>query len=154
MDRTGMQDAWISTLHRVQNPQLYTYFDFQRRRLADPARRTPDVLDGWHGTGTFDAANIYEDKQDGFMMQFASKGQFGKGLYFAEGRATRTSTRRSLLTPRRTRRSQTTSPDERVFMLANVLMGEAVEMDTSSPEMRAACNLSSRRLSRTRPAWS
>ena len=58
VDRNGMQDAWISSLHRVQNPQLYTYFDFQRRRLAKP-----DVLDGWHGTGDFDAANIYEDKQ-------------------------------------------------------------------------------------------
>ena len=60
VDRNGMQDAWISSLHRVQNPQLYTYFDFQRRRLAKP-----DVLDGWHGTGDFDAANIYEDKQVG-----------------------------------------------------------------------------------------
>ena len=32
VDRIGMQDAWISSLHRVQNPQLYTYFDFQRHR--------------------------------------------------------------------------------------------------------------------------
>jgi hypothetical protein len=36
------------------------------------------------GTSTFDAENIYTDKQDGFMMQFASQGQFGRGIYFAE----------------------------------------------------------------------
>ena len=65
VDRNGMQDAWISSLHRVQNPQLYTYFDFQRRRLAKP-----DVLDGWHGTGDFDAANIYEDKQVLLLSRF------------------------------------------------------------------------------------
>ena len=142
VDRTGMQDAWISTLHRVQNPQLYTYFDFQRRRLADPARRTPDVLDGWHGTGTFDAANIYEDKQDGFMMQFASKGQFGKGLYFAEEPGYSHFYATQPTDPgAHTTQPNDLAPDERVFMLANVLMGEVVEMDRdSSPEMRAACN--------------
>ena len=142
-DRTGMQDAWISTLHRVQNPQLYTYFDFQHRRLADPVRRTPDVLDGWHGTGAFDAANIYEDKQDGFMMQFASKGQFGKGLYFAEepGYSHFYATQPTDPAAAPTTQPNDLAPDERVFMLANVLMGEVVEMDRdSSQEMRAACN--------------
>jgi hypothetical protein len=38
----------------------------------------------WHGTGSLPADNIYEDTQDGFMMQFASAGFWGRGLYFAK----------------------------------------------------------------------
>ena len=72
------------------------------------------------------------------MMQFSSKGQFGKGLYFAEEpgyshfyatKGTHTSVDNDL------------APDEREFMLADVLMGEIVEMDRDlSEEMRVACN--------------
>ena len=72
------------------------------------------------------------------MMQFSSKGQFGKGLYFAEEpgyshfyatKGTHTSVDHDL------------APDEREFMLADVLMGEIVEMDRDlSEEMRVACN--------------
>ena len=82
-----MDDAWISKLHRIQNLHLYTYFDFQKKRLHKTAREgtvhhsassqnvlqrtfsesSGDVntVDGWHGTGDFDAANIYLDRQDG-----------------------------------------------------------------------------------------
>ena len=140
VDRVGMQQAWISSLKRVQNPHLYTYFDFQRRRLANPARQTPEVRDGWHGTGTFDAANIYEDKQDGFMMQFASKGQWGRGLYFAEepGYSDFYATQGS---PDALPDTDELQPDESEFMLANVLMGDVVEMDRDiSPDMRNCCN--------------
>ena len=122
VDRVGMQQAWISSLKRVQNPHLYTYFDFQRRRLANPARQTPEVRDGWHGTGTFDAANIYEDKQDGFMMQFASKGQWGRGLYFAEeaGYSHFYATKGASPPPGR----DDLPHDECEFMLASLLLGD------------------------------
>jgi hypothetical protein len=38
----------------------------------------------WHGTSGLDPAMIYNDKQDGFMMQFASAGFWGRGIYFAD----------------------------------------------------------------------
>jgi hypothetical protein len=38
----------------------------------------------WHGTGRFGAHNIYEDKKDGFHVQWASDGHWGRGLYFAQ----------------------------------------------------------------------
>ena len=64
-----MQDAWITKLQRVQNPDLYTYYDSQKKRIA----RTPGAVEGtsgevkqvrgWHGTGGFPAENIYNDRQ-------------------------------------------------------------------------------------------
>ena len=39
----------------------------------------------WHGTGTLDPARIYEDTQDGFMVQRATgRNLWGRGNYFAE----------------------------------------------------------------------
>ena len=55
-----MADAWITKLQRIQNLDLYTYFTFQEQRLRGSAK-----VDGWHGTGNFPAANIYNDRQDG-----------------------------------------------------------------------------------------
>ena len=82
----GMRDAWITELHRIQNPDLYTYFESQKKRLqksngpvprsGGPAPKAPNAFGqdgkikevlGWHGTGAFDCSNIYLDRQDGFM---------------------------------------------------------------------------------------
>ena len=106
----GMENAWITQLHRIQNRDLYTYYDIQRRRLLGQSGTTQDgkvaVTEAWHGTGSGDAANIYSDTQDGFMsathaaclalsyssrpmrrvlvaVQFSSNAQWGRGLYFA-----------------------------------------------------------------------
>merc|ERR1711906_96294 len=38
----------------------------------------------WLGTTNLDPEVIYNDKQDGFMMQFSQKGYWGRGIYFAE----------------------------------------------------------------------
>ena len=66
-----MENAWITQLHRIQNRDLYTYYDIQRRRLLGQSGTTQDgkvaVTEAWHGTGSGDAANIYSDTQDGFM---------------------------------------------------------------------------------------
>ena len=104
-----MDNAWITQLHRIQNRDLYTYYDIQRRRLLGQSGTTQDgkvaVTEAWHGTGSGDAANIYTDTQDGFMsethpagpalalalvrwrvlvaVQFSSNAQWGRGLYFA-----------------------------------------------------------------------
>ena len=75
--------AWLSSVSRIQNTALYTYYHFQRDRMlmsmsgveqarvnggdwrenSDPSERVV-----WHGTGNFDAANIYEDQQDGYVF--------------------------------------------------------------------------------------
>jgi len=38
----------------------------------------------WHGTSGLDPVHIYNDQMDGFMMQFAAYGLWGRGLYFAD----------------------------------------------------------------------
>ena len=52
----------------------YTYFKLQEERIANTQGRDQaddDIpmrvatTDGWHGTGTFPAENIYNDRQDG-----------------------------------------------------------------------------------------
>lgn len=68
-DRHGMHDAWITKLQRIQNSDLYTYYDSQKQRIAktegakDPKTGKVKETKGWHGTGGFDAVNIYEDRQ-------------------------------------------------------------------------------------------
>jgi|EP01046_Picozoa_sp_COSAG06_P009883 hypothetical protein len=32
-DTRGMHDAWITSLHRIQNTDLFTYFESQKKRL-------------------------------------------------------------------------------------------------------------------------
>jgi hypothetical protein len=63
--------TWHAPLTHA-DPDLFTYFDSQKRRIA----KTPGAKDakgevirvkGWHGTSSFPAQNIYLDKQDGFM---------------------------------------------------------------------------------------
>lgn len=71
-----MSDAHISKLWRVQNTSLWTYYSFHRDRLethgVNPRERSV-----WHGTSSLDPAIIYNDRQDGFMMQFSQKGFWG-----------------------------------------------------------------------------
>ena len=73
-----MENAWITQLHRIQNRDLYTYYDIQRRRLLGQSGTTQDgkvaVTEAWHGTGSGDAANIYTDTQDGFMSETHAAG--------------------------------------------------------------------------------
>jgi ABC-type branched-subunit amino acid transport system substrate-binding protein len=74
--RQGMNDANISKLWRVQNISLWTYYSFHKLRLTinDIDHNEKDV---WHGTSDIDPAVIYNDTQDGFMMQFARSGSWG-----------------------------------------------------------------------------
>ena len=65
-DLKGMSDGWITKLERIQNTDLFAYFDAQRERIQnssadhnrlDDKGNVKEVL-GWHGTGNFDAANV------------------------------------------------------------------------------------------------
>lgn len=70
-DVRGMHDAWITKLQRIQNSDLYAYYDTQLRRVSKSTGACDDSTGavkqtrGWHGTRGFPAANIYTDRQDG-----------------------------------------------------------------------------------------
>lgn len=80
-----MNNVHISKLWRIQNSSLYAYYSFHKARLMsnniDHGERGV-----WHGTSSLDPSVIFEDKMDGFMMQFAANGFWGRGLYFARTR--------------------------------------------------------------------
>ena len=71
-----MSDAHISKLWRVQNTSLWTYYSFHRDRL-EMHGVVPNERSVWHGTSSLDPAIVYNDRQDGFMMQFSQKGFWG-----------------------------------------------------------------------------
>lgn len=71
-----MSDAHISKLWRVQNLSLFTYYSFHKDRL-EMHNVSPNERDVWHGTSNVDPSVIFEDRQDGFMMQFSQQGFWG-----------------------------------------------------------------------------
>lgn len=81
--RETMPDGHISKLWRVQNSSLWSYYSFHKDRLE-----SNDVPSNerrvWHGTSTLDPSVVYDDQFDGFMMQFAASGLWGRGIYFAD----------------------------------------------------------------------
>ena len=73
---------------------------------------------GWHGTGGRPASTIYEDRQDGFMMQFCTSGMWGRGLYFAENASYSNGYAH-------------TAGGQKMFMLAKLLSGEEVNLPSN-----------------------
>ena len=80
--RKSMLDAHISHLWRVQNHSLWAYYSSHKDRwtLLGTDHKEERV---WHGTSNVDPDVIYNDPQDGFIMQMAKYGWWGRGLYFA-----------------------------------------------------------------------
>jgi len=81
--KASMNDAHISKLWRIQNDNLWAFYSFHRDRLLslgvnDNERQV------WHGTSSLEPSVIYNDKQDGFMMQYSREGFWGRGIYFAD----------------------------------------------------------------------
>jgi hypothetical protein len=74
--RGDMSDAHVSKLWRIQNNSLWTYYSFHRDRLA---MNGVDLNEKsvWHGTSSVDPSVIYNDRQDGFMMQYSQSGLWG-----------------------------------------------------------------------------
>jgi type II secretory pathway pseudopilin PulG len=71
-----MADAHISKLWRIQNTSLWTYYSFHKDRLS-MNKIKHNERSVWHGTSSLDPAIIYNDRQDGFMMQFSQVGLWG-----------------------------------------------------------------------------
>ena len=72
----SMDDAFISKLWRVQNSAQWANFILHRLRLEMQNVPVHERM-LWHGTSSLDPAVIYNDKQDGFMMQHARQGLWG-----------------------------------------------------------------------------
>jgi len=81
--RETIPDVHISKLWRVQNKSLWSYYSFHRDRL-EMNNIQPNERRVWHGTSVLDPSIVYADKMDGFMMQFAAQGLWGRGIYFAD----------------------------------------------------------------------
>ena len=78
-------DDQIVKVERIQNVHLWDYYYMRRRRMTKLLRgRSLNEQSVWHGTSARNPASIYEDEQDGFMMQYAAEGMWGRGLYFAD----------------------------------------------------------------------
>lgn len=71
-----MPDAHITKLWRIQNTSLWTYYSFHKDRLSMNGIKHNE-RSVWHGTSSLDPAAIYNDRQDGFMMQFSQIGLWG-----------------------------------------------------------------------------
>jgi hypothetical protein len=74
--RETMPDSHISQLWRVQNTALWSYYSFHKHRLALNGINTNELA-VWHGTSKVDPNVIYNDTQDGFMMQYSNDGFWG-----------------------------------------------------------------------------
>jgi hypothetical protein len=81
--RRDMPEAYISKLWRIQNRALWTFYTFHKDRFSINGIDHKET-EVWHGTSHLDPDVIYNDRQDGFMMQFAQRGFWGRGIYFAE----------------------------------------------------------------------
>jgi ABC-type branched-subunit amino acid transport system substrate-binding protein len=71
-----MSDAHISKLWRIQNNSFWTYYSFHRDRL-EMTGVDHNEKSVWHGTSSVDPSAIYNDRQDGFMMQHSQSGLWG-----------------------------------------------------------------------------
>jgi hypothetical protein len=139
-----MDDSWISSLHRIQNSHLHTFYEFRRKQLWSTVGGSESLVKTstgsrlqeervWHGTKGFPAHNIWADKKDGFMMQHASEGQWGRGLYFAKDPGYShiyASTCRTARGPRQ----EPIAPDECEMMMATLLLGTLVTMDRNKSD--------------------
>ena len=90
MQETTEEKVWISSLSRVQNDGVYSYYVFRKNQLASkygvPINNTETLceIDAWHGTSSLNPDVITSDSHDGFMMNYSEQGLLGRGLYFAE----------------------------------------------------------------------
>lgn len=82
--RATIPSAKIARLDRIQNVLLWDYYCTRKDRMRKVNGKEPAERAVWHGTRSHAPSLVYEDKQDGFMMQYCESGMWGKGIYFAE----------------------------------------------------------------------
>ena len=94
-----------------------------KKRLANMLAGAPEEVDVWHGTGKTNPCAIYEDQQDGFMMQYCSSGMWGRGIYFAENASY-------------SRNYSFSQNGCHEFLLTRLLVGDAVHIMPSNPNLK------------------
>lgn len=131
----------LSKLSRVQNVGIWSYYVFRKNQLANKYRT--DLNDSkqllersvWHGTSSLNSDVIWSDQQDGFLMQLAQQGQWGRGIYFSE--------RSGYSDPYSFKpfaEDSDTLQQDRELFLVNLLVGESVFLDRNEgPWMEEAC---------------
>jgi hypothetical protein len=77
-------DRQIQRVQRVQNVLLWEYYCMRKELMKMRSGSDPNEVSVWHGTRSTDPKIIYSDTDDGFRMQYSTKGMWGTGLYFAE----------------------------------------------------------------------
>ena len=84
------EKCYISKLSRIQNEKIWSYYIFRKHKLAsmfnkslDDPKLNEEIV--WHGTSNLNPRVIHNDDKDvGFMLQFAQQGLWGHGIYFAD----------------------------------------------------------------------
>ena len=83
-----MPSCQLLELKRIQNESLHEYYCMRRDLMAKISGNASQLeRHVWHGTRSNDPKVVYEDVQEGFMMQYSAQGMWGRGLYFAENAA-------------------------------------------------------------------
>lgn len=134
-------DCHLSSLSRVQNLGVWSYYVFRKNQLAN--KYNLDIKDAeklhelsvWHGTSSLNPDVIYKDQQDGFMMQLSQQGQWGRGIYFSE--------RAGYSDPYSfkpfNKYTETLQQDRELF-LVKLLVGDSIFLDRNADEyMQDAC---------------
>jgi hypothetical protein len=112
--------AKLCKLERIQNTHLWEYYSMRKDLMTKRADgKDPNVVTVWHGTRTNDPKLIYEDAQDGFMMQFCSSGMWGKGIYFAVNAAYSNGY------------AHTCVAGQKSFFMAKLILGEVTEIPSN-----------------------
>jgi ABC-type branched-subunit amino acid transport system substrate-binding protein len=148
--RSTMNDdetCHITALHRVQNAGIWSYYVFRKNQLANKYgvdindSETLKEVDVWHGTSSLNPDVIYKDMQEGFMVNYAQQGMYGRGIYFAEraGYADCYSYRvDGVGAPDDT--SSTHTRSEREMFLVKLLVGKAAQLNHhESDDMAKVC---------------
>lgn len=90
----------------------------------------------WHGTTNLDPSVIYNDRQDGFMMQFSQDGFWGRGIYFAN--KSNYSYGYSYKPTAGSGDRPRAKSDEREMFLAKLLVGNETHMNRDEDGRKAA----------------
>ena len=84
----------------------------------------------WHGTSSLEPSAIYDDRQDGFMMQFSKQGMWGRGIYFAQRSSYSHSYAHKPVWDQKNRPRSDGKDDEREMFLAKLLVGDEVKLNS------------------------
>jgi hypothetical protein len=102
-----------------QNKHLWAYFQMRRDLMMERSDgKDPKIVRVWHGTRRTDPKAIYEDAQDGFMMQFSDSGMWGRGIYFAVNAEYSHDYAHRLTLP----------PGQKSFLLAKLIVGDVTDI--------------------------